>query len=92
MPRLHGYPADLASPMNQPIPLGAPPRQHTPAGLRIEDLKDQSWYSILLRTPRSHREARWHAGEQTFVWKGTSEEHYVEVAGVAEILEPIDVG
>ncbi|MDD4865663.1 MAG: hypothetical protein PHQ28_00545 [Mycobacterium sp.] len=53
-------------------------------------LRDGQWYSILLRQPRTHRNACWHAKHEAFVWQGTSEDHLVGLDEVAEILERID--
>lgn len=53
-------------------------------------LQDGGHYSVILRTPRSHRYAIWHGASQLFVWKGTSEEHHAGLDEIAEVLERVE--
>ncbi len=49
-------------------------------------LRDGRWYSIIGRYPRMHHHAKWVAGQQRFVWQGTSEDKTLELDEVDEVL------
>lgn len=60
------------------------------AGVQTSELSDGQWYSIILRSPRTHRYAQWRADLEVFCWLGSSETHDVGLDEVAEVLERVD--
>jgi hypothetical protein len=60
------------------------------AGVQTSELSDGQWYSIILRSPRTHRYAQWNSGLEAFCWQGTSETHDLGLEEVAEVLERVD--
>ncbi|UCN12546.1 MULTISPECIES: hypothetical protein [Mycobacterium avium complex (MAC)] len=53
-------------------------------------LRDGRWYSIIVKYPRQHQDAKWVADQQEFVWGGTSETKSVPYDEVDEILHEVD--
>lgn len=53
-------------------------------------LRDGRWYSIIVKYPRQHQDAKWVAEQQEFVWGGTSETKSVPYDEVDEILHEVD--
>jgi len=53
-------------------------------------LRDGHWYSILVKYPRAHQNAKWDAGQQEFSWPGTSETKTVPLDEVDEVLHEVD--